>query len=81
MFYTYVLKIHGVEGKNYYIGSTTDLKRRFGEHRSGKVSTTKNRSPELIYYEAYITEDKARKREMAIKKSGSVYTSLIKRLS
>ena len=48
-----------------YIGSTDDLKRRVNEHNTGIGGTyTKNNCPfKLIYYEAYISYDLARKAE------------------
>ena len=81
MFYVYLLKIDGIKGKSFYIGYTSDLKKRLNEHLSGHVKTTRNRSPRLIYYEAYINKYLALKREKGIKSSGSVYMSLMKRLS
>lgn len=51
MYYVYVLKSK-VDGE-LYIGSTKNLKKRFVEHNTKKVFSTKNRTPlELIYYEA-----------------------------
>lgn len=51
-----------------YIGSTTDLARRFSDHNNGRVISTKDRRPfELIYYEAYLTEDEAGRREKFLK--------------
>jgi len=31
--------------KNLYVGSTNDIARRLTEHNSGKVDSTKNRTP------------------------------------
>jgi predicted GIY-YIG superfamily endonuclease len=65
-----------------YIGSTTDLKRRFREHQDGKVHSTKSRTPfELIYYEAYKSEKDARIREHQLKLRSRAYTQLLKRIS
>ncbi len=53
---------------NFYTGSTKDLKRRLEEHNSGKVESTYKRRPlKLIYYEACISEEDARKRERYLK--------------
>jgi putative endonuclease len=42
-----------------------------GEHKAGKVESTKNRRPlKLIYYEAYLEKDDAENRERFLK-SGS----------
>jgi len=69
MFYTYVL-LSKKDNKSH-IGFTNDLKRRFDEHRRGKVFATKNRRPLiLVYYEACLNEKDAIKREKYFKKRG-----------
>ena len=79
MFYTYILQ--SKKDGDLYIGSTTDLRRRFEEHNTGKVASTKHRKPfALLYYEAYLTEELARKRESSLKKRGSARNSVLKRL-
>ena len=66
MYYVYLL-ISEKDG-NFYTGSTADLKRRFEEHNSGLVNSTKNRLPlKLIYYEACLNETDARNRESYLK--------------
>ncbi|GAB4218688.1 MAG: GIY-YIG nuclease family protein [Candidatus Microgenomates bacterium] len=66
MFFTYVLKSE--KDKKYYIGCTNNLKRRFEEHNSGLVKSTKSRRPlKLVYYEACLSEKKAFKREKYFK--------------
>ena len=66
MYYVYIL-LSEKDGK-FYTGSTNDLKRRFNEHNSGQVDSTKNRLPmKLIYYEACIDEIDARAREKYLK--------------
>lgn len=80
MFYTYVLK--SKKDNKLYIGSTTDLKRRFFEHNSGLVKSTKPRRPfKLIYYEAYAAEADARHREHNLKLRSKALTQLLKRIS
>jgi putative endonuclease len=81
MFYVYLLKVEGIKDKNFYVGYTSDLKKRLDQHLSGEVKTTKNKNPQLVYYEAYADKYSALKREKGIKQSGSVYISLIKRLN
>lgn len=79
MVYVYVL-ISEKDGKGY-IGSTTDLKRRFVEHNEGKVASTKPRRPfNLVYYEAYVAEKDARQRESNLKLKSRAYQQLRKRL-
>lgn len=76
MYYTYVLK--SVKDKRLYIGYTSDLKKRLEEHNSGKVQSTKDRTPlKLIYYEACISSEKAIKREKQLKTGfGSMYLKI-----
>lgn len=80
MYYVYVLKLDRVAHKQYYIGYTDNLKRRIKQHQTNQVFSTKSRNPKLIYFEAYTKKDIAITREKAIKSSGSVYTSLMKRI-
>lgn len=80
MYYVYVLQISGIKNKNFYIGYSSDLRKRFNEHLKGLVKTTKNKNPKLIYYEAYNDKYLALKREKGLKTSGSVYMGLMKRL-
>ena len=79
MFYTYVLM--SVKDKNLYVGSTSDLRRRLGEHNKGQVRSTKSRRPfKLVYYEAYTAEDDARKREEQLKLRGQALGQLKRRI-
>ncbi|MEK7617959.1 MAG: GIY-YIG nuclease family protein [Patescibacteria group bacterium] len=79
MFYCYILK--SKKDNNLYIGSTTDLKRRFLEHNSGLVRSTKSRLPlKLIYYEAYSAEADARHREHNLKLRSKALAQLLKRI-
>ena len=61
-FYVYVLR--SLVKDFIYVGFTSDLKRRFEEHNSGKEFSTKPYIPfELIHYEAYRNEKDAKRRE------------------
>jgi putative endonuclease len=52
----------------WYTGSTNDLRKRFKQHAEGKSFATKNRSPfEIIYYEACLSKEDARSREIYLK--------------
>jgi len=64
MFYVYFLKL--ING-NIYKGFTDDLKRRVLEHKRGRVESTRNYSPILIGYEAYIFKSDAERREKFLK--------------
>jgi len=64
MYYVYVLK----SPRQFYIGSTSDLKRRFTEHQNGKSKSTKHRGPwKIVYYEASQSIKDALKREKYLK--------------
>jgi putative endonuclease len=66
VFYVYVLRSESDSG--FYIGYSTDLKRRFAEHRRGASFATKSRGPwKLIYYEAYTEREDAEGREKFLK--------------
>ena len=79
MFYVYVLR--SKKDGLLYMGSTSDLKRRFKEHNSGKVSSTKLRLPfELIYYEAYKSEKDCRSREHNLKLRSNALSQLKRRI-
>jgi len=66
MFYTYILQ--SLKNKSLYIGYTTDLKKRFREHDSGKGLATKPFRPyKLIFYEAFLNKIDAKNREEYLK--------------
>ena len=68
MFYTYV--IESIKSRELYVGYTNNLKRRIVEHNRGYNFSTKQKSPwKLIYYEACINEDDAKRREKYFKTS------------
>ena len=80
MHYVYVLKVNSPRNQ-YYIGTTGDLRRRFAEHLRGGVKTTKRlKDPILLYDEAYSNSDLATEREQQLKRFGSAYVALLKRL-
>ena len=80
MFYTYILK--SKQDGDLYIGSTNDLKRRFIEHNQGFNPSTRHRMPlELIYYEAYKSEDDARHREHNLKLRANALNQLKRRIT
>ncbi len=65
-YYVYVLQ--SVKSKRWYIGFTYDLRKRFKEHNTNEVFSTKNRDPlKLIYYEMCRNEQDARAREKYLK--------------
>ncbi len=68
MYYVYIL-LSRKDGR-WYIGSTSDLKRRYAEHLRGCVTATKYRRPLILMgYEAYKTKAEASRREIFLKTS------------
>jgi len=79
MYYVYIIKSKVDE--DLYFGSTNDLRKRFAEHNSGKVFSTKHRKPfELVYYEAYKAEKDARNREHNLKLRANAFSQLKRRI-
>jgi len=74
IFMYYIYLIQNRTNKSLYYGYTNDLYRRLREHN-------KNGDWELIYYEAYRSEEDARKREGKLKDYGQSRTHLKRRLS
>ncbi len=66
MFYVYLL--HSAKDNGFYVGYSTDLKRRLSEHTRGASLATKSRGPwKLVYYEAYTEREDAEGREKFLK--------------
>ena len=79
MYYVYLLK--SVDEDIYYLGFTSDLKRRVYEHNNNLgCKTTKGKSWVLIYYEAYQIENLARVRERQLKTNRGSKRALYNRL-
>jgi putative endonuclease len=78
MCYVYIIKSKNFS--RYYIGHTSDLKRRLTEHNTGKTRSTKAYVPwEVVYVERFLTKSEAVSREMEIKscKSGFKFKELL----
>ena len=66
MYYVYVLR--SKKNDSWYIGYTSDLRKRFKEHNTNKVPATKSRGPfVIIYYEACLNKYDAEAREKYLK--------------
>ena len=79
MFYVYLLQ--STIKKEFYLGSTNDLKQRLADHNNKKSTSTARYAPwKLIYYEAFRTEKDARNRESNLKHHGKGMSELKKRL-
>ena len=65
-YYVYILL--SIKDLKFYIGFTTDLKKRLIEHANGLVVSTRIRRPfKLIYYEYFINKEDAKARERFLK--------------
>jgi predicted GIY-YIG superfamily endonuclease len=68
MFYTYI--IQSQKDKTFYIGSTSDLKRRIDEHNKGKATYSSIKAPfKLIWYGAFENKTKSQEFEKYLKSS------------
>ena len=66
MYYVYLLMN---DAGSTYIGYTKDLKRRMTEHSQGDGYTRKGSNWRLCYYEAFVSQKDAVRRERALKQS------------
>jgi len=67
MFY-YVYILQSLKNNSFYIGYTSDLKKRFKEHNLGESKATKPFRPyRLIFYEAFLNIIDAKNREEYLK--------------
>ncbi|MBK8494767.1 MAG: GIY-YIG nuclease family protein [Chitinophagaceae bacterium] len=65
-FYTYILK--SLKDNGYYYGHTKDLSNRLLKHNTGKVRSTKSRTPFILHYqEEFDTKSVAYLRELYFK--------------
>jgi len=71
MHYVYMLK--NIKTKELYYGYTNNLERRIKEHNKKQLN-------KLIYYEAYLSESDARRRERRLKNYGQSITYLKSRI-
>lgn len=79
MYFVYVLKMSNGQ---IYTGFTNDLKKRLEKHQSGKVFTTSKYLPvSLVYYECYLSRTDALEREKMLKRYGSTWSHLKRRIA
>ncbi len=79
MYYVYVIQAQ-TDNNKFYLGSTTELRRRMEQHNQVKNESTKTHQWELVYYEAYVTESAAREREHKLKHDGRAKRNLMQRI-
>ena len=77
--FTYVYVIESIKNDGLYIGFTKDLKQRLKQHNDGLNKSTRPYTPwKLVFYESYINEKDAARREKYLKTSQG--SRLLKRM-
>jgi len=78
----FVYLLQSKKNKKFYLGWTTDLLRRLGEHNDGLSLYTKSRGPwELVGFETFSNHEEAKKREKVLKNNPRMYHLFKKRTS
>ena len=77
MHYVYVIQD---ESGGFYLGCTSDLRQRLIDHNNGRNKSTKGRTWNIVYYEAYVTVKAARQREYRLKHGGRSKQLLFERI-
>ncbi len=77
MWYVYLLS----NSEKRYIGYTNDLERRLKEHNSHQNKSTQSGGWKITYYEAYLKQEDAIRREKRLKQHGRAKQELYKRCS
>jgi len=78
MFYTYILQSE--IDNSYYIGHSSDMKKRLEYHNQGLSIYTSRKIPwKIIYIETFMTKQEANRRELFLKRqrNHSFYERLI----
>ncbi len=79
MFYVYVLRSMGGSAA-FYIGYSSDLRKRVADRNSGRNPSTTGRDWELLCYEAYQTKTAAVARERILQHDGRSRRALMERI-
>jgi putative endonuclease len=68
MFMQCVYVLQSRRDRKFYVGYTSDIKKRLQQHADGVVMSTKNRRPfKLVYYECCVSQNDATTREKYLK--------------
>ena len=78
MNYVYVLEAE--KDHRFYLGHSSDLRKRLETHNAGKNRSTKYSKWRLVYYEAYRSLEYARQREASLKRNERMRSLLYKRI-
>ncbi len=73
MFYCYILQ--SLKDASFYIGSTSDLRKRLSQHNNGKAKYSSSKMPfKLVWYGAFESKKKSQEFERYLKSSsGSAF--------
>jgi len=75
--FVYILGSTGKGGARTYVGWTTDLDRRLGQHNAGTgARSTRGRTWRLLYAERHATRGEAMSREWRLKRDRALRKSL-----
>lgn len=78
MYFVYLLV---GENRTIYVGYTASIELRFHQHLAGRVYTSRKMGKlRLYYYEVYESKELAQLREKNLKKYGSAYQGLLRRI-
>ncbi len=79
MYYVYVLQSDR-DPNRFYLGYSANLKQRLVSHNAGKNPATKGCTWHVVYYEAYVSELGARRREATLKRNSKMRQLVMKRV-
>ncbi len=79
MFYVYVMQ-STENNDQFYLGYSANLKQRIASHNNGQNRSTKFANWKLVYYEAYLNETSARRRESKLKRNSNMRRYLMDRI-
>src|SRR3989338_1562184 len=78
---TYIYLLLSRQDGSYYVGWTTNVLRRLGEHNQGQGAYSRRKLPwQLVGFEAYPSSSAAKARERILKKSPRSLTRFKKRV-
>ncbi|OIO52945.1 hypothetical protein AUJ46_06440 [Candidatus Peregrinibacteria bacterium CG1_02_54_53] len=79
MFHVSILQSE--DSDDLYVGFTSNLKKRLHAHNQGENTSTRSHRWTLVYYESFLSEQDARRRERMLKQYGQSLGMLKKRIS
>lgn len=68
MYYTYI--VQSLKDKSFYIGSTSNLRKRLDQHNKGQAQYSSTKAPfKLVWYGSFLTKTKSQEFEKYLKSS------------